>query len=660
MMPARHNRLNATLITGMLGWSALCALIVQGHVATTGMQGLWQADIEHIVLYFSVLPRFAMAAIAGAILGLAGFLLQQATRNPLASPMTLGVASGARLALILSTLFAPVLLVAGTEWVAFAGALLGIGLVFLLTWRKGLAPHTLVLAGLVVNVFVGALAAIFLLFHSEALNGVLWWGSGALDQQGWSDVLFLTARLLLALPLTWLLLRPLDVMRLHEAGARSLGVKVGRIRLASVAMASYLTACVISVVGIIGFVGLAAPALARILGASTLRAHWAYAMMMGALLTLLADAGLTLTSHYHPNDISTGAVTAVLGAPVLIWLALRERTGAPSGSPPHAPAVPRRLARPARALLALALMVGALALLGMVYGHDAQGGWVFVTDLSGELLALREPRVLTAVGAGIILGVAGVLLQRSADNPMAAPELLGITSGTGIGVLLAILTGLSATRAGVYIAGFAGALGALCLVVLANLRNRLDPEKVLLTGLAVAALLDTLQTIALVSGDPRGQQVLAWLSGSTYMAPAGSGYIVLAAALLVLAAACLLSPRILAVLGLGDSVGRALGLNIFLVRSTLLASCAALTAAATFMVGPLTFIGLMAPHMARMLGFASPSLQLPAAALVGAGLMTLADFLGRQLLFPYEIPSGLLATVMGGGYFLWMMYRDGD
>src|SRR5690606_26609956 len=193
----------------------LSALTLSNHISSSGLQGLWGQDIAHVILYFSLLPRLAIAILVGATLGLSGFLLQQAMQNTLASPITLGVGAGARLALVLCTVVWPQLLSFGAEWVAFAGALVSVGLVLVLTWRQGFAPHAVVLAGLVINIFVGALASVFFIFHSEALNGVLWWAAGALDQQGWADVIFLASRLLFVAPLIWLLLGPLEIMQLQ-------------------------------------------------------------------------------------------------------------------------------------------------------------------------------------------------------------------------------------------------------------------------------------------------------------------------------------------------------------------------------------------------------------------------------------------------------------
>lgn len=223
-------------------------------------------DVSQAVVHFSWLPRLAVTLLAGAALGLAGILMQQVLRNPLASPTTLGVASGAQLALMMVTLFAPSWLLLGREWIAMAGGSLAMGLVFALAWRRQLNPVVIVFAGLVINLYLAAISMGLLLFFQEELKGLLVWGSGSLVQNSWSGVSYLLPRLLAAAALAVVLVRPLAVLELDDASARSLGVSLQHLRFAGLGLAVFVTACVVSVVGLIGFIGLAAPAMVRLLG----------------------------------------------------------------------------------------------------------------------------------------------------------------------------------------------------------------------------------------------------------------------------------------------------------------------------------------------------------------------------------------------------------
>jgi iron complex transport system permease protein len=157
------------------------------------------------------------------------------------------VASGAQLALMMVTLLAPSWLLIGREWIAMAGGSLAMGLVFALAWRRQLNPVVIVFAGLVINLYLAAISMGLLLFFQEELKGLLVWGSGSLAQNSWSGVGYLLPRLLLAAMLATVLVRPLAVLELDDASARSLGVSLKHLRFAGLGLAVFITACVVSV-----------------------------------------------------------------------------------------------------------------------------------------------------------------------------------------------------------------------------------------------------------------------------------------------------------------------------------------------------------------------------------------------------------------------------
>ncbi|WP_300271842.1 Fe(3+)-hydroxamate ABC transporter permease FhuB [Halomonas sp.] len=620
----------------------LAALLAPGHAPET------------LVVHFAWWPRLAMALLAGGGLALAGVLMQQVLRNPLAAPTTLGVASGANLALMAATLLAPGLLGLGREWVALAGGGGAMALVFALAWRRGLAPVVVVLGGLVINLYFGALSMVLLLFHQEALKGLLIWGAGSLAQNGWQDATFLAPRLALgALAALWLL-RPLAVLELDEAGARSLGVSLRHLRLAGLGLAVFLTGCVVSVVGIIGFIGLAAPNIVRLAGARRLGSRLLWSTLLGALLLAATDLLLQRFSGTLPTLIPTGATTAALGAPLLLWLLPRLRL---SGEAPPREARATACRHPAPGHLAawLALGLVGLGLVALLAGQTASGWhWASLHDVA--LLQWRLPRLLAAAGCGVMLAIAGTLIQRLTGNPMASPELLGISGGSAIALMAAIFLLPAPDNLTLVGAGTLGALASLAVLVGLNRRSGFPPERLLLTGVAITALFDAVRAVVLAGGDPRGQQVIAWLSGSTYYVDLTSALTVGGATLLLALAAAPLS-RWLDILPLGAASASALGLPLARARLLMLLLVALLTAGATLVVGPLSFVGLLAPHLARLLGFSRARFHLLGAALCGALLMVVADWLGRQWLFPEEIPAGLVASLLGGAYFLWGLRR---
>ncbi len=414
----RHQPTVLTLLLAALA-AGLAVSALSPVTLNEAVNLLWALEVPltptQAVVHFSFWPRLAMALLAGAGLGLAGVLMQQVLRNPLASPTTLGVASGANLGLMMATLFLPDLLLWGREWVALAGGAAAMGGVFLLAWRSDLAPAVVVLAGLVMNLYAGALGMVLLLFHQEALKGMLIWGAGSLAQNGWSDVEFLWPRLLLGAVAAALLLRPLQLLTLDDASARSLGASLKALRFGGLGVAVFITACVVSVVGIIGFIGLAAPNLARLAGARRLGERVVYAMLLGGLLLASTDLALQQIPGMLPTLIPTGAATAALGAPLLLWLITRLKLSTPHaarGMPSHAAS---HLGRRSALLMGLTLLsiVGALLL-----GQGADG-WFWAGLERIDVLQWRWPRLLAAAGSGVLLALAGTLLQRVTANPMA-------------------------------------------------------------------------------------------------------------------------------------------------------------------------------------------------------------------------------------------------
>ncbi len=612
-------------------------------------------DVSQAVVHFGWLPRLAVTLLAGAALGLAGTLMQQVLRNPLASPTTLGVASGAQLALMMVTLFAPSWLLLGREWIAMAGGSLAMALVFALAWRRQLNPVVIVFAGLVINLYLAAISMGLLLFFQEELKGLLVWGSGSLVQNSWSGVSYLLPRLLVAAALAVVLVRPLAVLELNDASARSLGVSLQHLRFAGLGLAVFVTACVVSVVGLIGFIGLAAPAMVRLLGIRQLGQRLLWAPIIGALLLAATDLLLQSLSRFWPVLIPTGAMTALLGAPLLLWLI--PRLGIKSGTPKaNAGLLVARHLAPAR-LVGLLLVGLLLAMVASLLFGQGMTGWSWPSWLRWQAqLEWRLPRALAAGAAGVLLALAGTLLQRVSNNPMASPELLGVSGGTFMGVITTALL-LPALPLPLMLAGgLLGAFGCLLLLVVVNRKHGFQPERILLSGIAITALFEPLQAIALANGDMRVQQLLSWMSGSTYYVTLPVAYGLVGLALLMLAA-CLLVSRWLDLLPMGAAMATALGIRLNRAQLAILLLVAVLTASATLVVGPLSFVGLLAPHMAKLMGLVRARWHQLGAAASGALLMVSADWAGQQVLFPQEVPVGLVSTLLGGAYFMWCLRR---
>jgi len=622
---------------------------------------LWQPnidDVRQMVFHYSMLPRIAVALLAGASLGLVGLLFQQVLRNPLAEPATLGVSAGAQLGLTVATLWA---LPGGELTLQFAAMIgaIAVGLlVFGIAWGKRLSPVTMILAGLVLGLYCGAVNNLFGLFHYQQLQSLFMWSSGSLNQQDWSQASFLLPRLIIVWLLAFLLQRPMTLLGLDDGVAKNLGLGLSAARLAVLSLAILMSAQLVNAVGIIGFIGLFAPLLAKMLGARRLTSRLLLAPLIGALLLWLTDQIMQwLTLVWQ--EIPTGAATALIGAPLLLILLPRLRH---SMAPPpmnQGDLVPNERQSVVNwSLLGLVVLVAIVAV-ALMLGRNSLS-WHWATGPQFEsLLPWRLPRVLAALAAGVMLASSGVLIQKLTGNPMASPEVLGISSGAAFGVVMMLFLVPGDAFVWLLPAGSAGAALTLLVVMLASGLQRFSPERMLLSGIALSTAFSTLVSLLLASGDPRMGTLLTWLSGSTYSVTAEQAWRTAAVAVVLM----LLVPlcrRWVTVLPLGSVTSRSVGLALTPTRMAILLLAAIMTAAATLTVGPLSFIGLMAPHMARMLGFRRAMPQWIIASILGGVLMVLADWLGRMIAFPEQIPAGLLATFIGAPYFIYLLRKQAN
>ena len=623
-------------------------------------QAFWSPAVDSLpqmVFHYSLLSRTALALLVGAGLGLAGLLFQQILRNPLAEPTTLGVSSGAQLGITVATLWHLPGGALTQQFAALGGALLVAALVFGVAWGKRLSPVTLILAGLVLSFYSGAVNQIFAIFNHDQLQNMFLWSTGALNQMSWENVQQLWPRLLLAFVLALALLRPLTLMGLDDGVAKNLGLALSVARIGGLGLAILLSAQLVNVAGIIGFIGLFAPLLAKLLGGRRLLSRMLLAPLTGALLLWLADSCvLWLSAHWR--DIPTGTATALLGVPILLWLLPRLRTGSVPPALNQGDNVPAERQNLLRWTLTGLAVLALLAWAGLAFGRDAQG-WIWSAgEMLQSLLPWRAPRVLAALVTGMMLGVAGSLIQRLTGNPMASPEVLGISSGAACGVVVMMFFVPGDAMVWLLPAGAVGAALTLLVIMAVASRGGFSPERMLLAGMALNSAFVTLLMLLLASGDPRMGGLLSWISGSTYNI-SGSQAIQSAVCALVLVSLTPLASRWLTLLPLGSATARSAGMALTSARLSLLLLAAALTACATLTIGPLSFVGLMAPHMARMLGFRRALPQLLLSGLLGGGLMVLADWCGRMLAFPDQIPAGLMATFLGAPYFIWLLRRSG-
>ncbi len=283
--------------------------------------------LDSAVLWELRAPRVVLGALVGASLGLAGGAYQAVFRNPLADPYLLGVAAGAGLGATIVIAHAG----AGSALLpvaAFAGALLAVGGAYLLgrSVTGGRDTATLILAGVAVAAFLTAVQALVLTTNSEDVRAVYTWLLGRLSTSGWKSILLVLPYAALSLAVVLAHRRVLDVLRLGDEEARSLGVHVGRVRVVVIAAATLGTAAAVAVSGLIGFVGIVVPHLVRLVAGSSYRVVLPLSALLGAAFLVATD--LVARTAVAPAELPIGIITACIGAPffVLVLRLTRAKT----------------------------------------------------------------------------------------------------------------------------------------------------------------------------------------------------------------------------------------------------------------------------------------------------------------------------------------------
>ncbi|MDR1599730.1 MAG: iron ABC transporter permease [Oscillospiraceae bacterium] len=271
------------------------------------------------------LPRVILSILIGMCLTAAGTILQAVMHNPLADPGVIGVSSGASVVATAVFLIMP----AASRSVplfAFAGALAACAAIYSMAWRGGADPIRIVLAGVAVNAMLGGATSFLMLMNADDLQGVLAWMNGSLSAKSWSQVRVMAAYGSIGILCSALSVKSLNALQLGDEVARNLGIRVGRTRVVLSGIAAYLAASTVSVAGIIGFVGLIVPHVARMAVGANHKRMLPAAMLLGACVVLLAD--LTGRTVVAPVEIPVGIVMSILGGPFFLYLLRRrKRTG---------------------------------------------------------------------------------------------------------------------------------------------------------------------------------------------------------------------------------------------------------------------------------------------------------------------------------------------
>ena len=274
---------------------------------------------------------------------------------------------------------------------------------------------------------------------------------------------------------------------------------------------------------------------------------------------------------------------------------------------------------------------------------------------------IRLPRIILAIIVGMALASAGAVMQGLFRNPLADPGLLGISSGAslmvGITILFPAVFPPIMMLYGKMVAAFAGSLFICALIYLYSLNEQCNLAKMILLGVAINAIIGAVMGgLSYISDESQLRQISLWSMG--HLGKGSWDLVIVSLSLIFPALLCLIKlAHQLNILQLGDEDAHYLGINVERTKRYLLLLCAVLIGTSVAVSGIIAFVGLVVPHMIRLQIGANHKWLIPGSALGGACLLLLADTLARTLVAPTEIPVGLLTSLIGGPYFLWLILR---
>ncbi|MFD8565566.1 iron ABC transporter permease [Streptomyces sp. NPDC059639] len=653
--------------------AALAVVDITQGTAAVGAPEVWKAltgragDGDASVVVASRLPRMCAGLLVGALLGAAGAALQRISRNAIASPDTLAVNAGSYLALGIAAATGVSLPLLASSGIAFVGGLAAAAVVLGLS-GLGAGTVRLILAGSALTLGLSAVTQALILLFPEQTEGLYAWNQGSIAQNGFDGVLQMAPVGLAGLAGLLLLARRVDALALGDDAARGVGVPVRSTRVGAVVLSALLSTAAVTLAGPVGFVGLCAPALVRLLtrrfhAFTKFRSALPFTALTGAALVLGSDVLLrALVSSDTAVAVPTGVVTSLVGAVFLVVLAARVRDA--GGSAPADRLRLRGRTVVVATTVALAVAVVGVSIAGVLLGDSklllgdvvnwAQGNAGRTVSF---VLETRVPRVLAALLAGTALALAGTIVQAVTRNPLAEPGVLGVTNGAAVGAVVVVTSTATAGTWAVAGGAFAGAaLSALVVFGLAA-RGGFQQNRLVLVGFGVATGAAALTSLLIILTDPfNATKALTWLSGSTY----GRTYtdsLPLALVLVVGIAVALSRRTELDLVSLDEDTPRLLGLGLSRARLGFLVLAVLLSATAVAAAGTIGFVGLVAPHAARALVGRRHVRVIPVALLLGALLVCTADLVGRTVIAPAQLGAGLMTAVIGTPYFMYLLAR---
>ena len=614
------------------------------------------------------IPRTVFGILAGASLSVSGALMQAVTRNPIADPSILGVNTGASLFVVCGIAFFHISKGSQYIWLAFAGAALTAVLVYGLAsiGGNGATPIKLALAGAAAGTALQSLVNTVMLPSTQVMDQFRFWQTGSVGGANWADIRLLCPYFIVGFVVSICMAAPLNTLALGDEAATGLGLNVPLTRALASLAGVLLCASTTALAGPISFVGLMVPHLFRMVLGPDMKKILPMSAIGGAILLLFADTMGRILGR--PGELESGIVTALIGSTCIYHyykkgkgkVTVKKNLDFSSMSAVEA-GYRRRQRKSTVITLVLAVLVLMLAAFMMLYGntiYTPRQVWDALNEVEGSAVftvkTLRLPRMLTAILAGFAFGMAGNTFQQLLGNPLASPDIIGVTSGASVAAVFGILV-LKLPGSVVSLLAVASGLLVSCLIYLLAQGGGFSNARLILTGIGMQAFLNAIVSwLLLKASEYDVASALRWLSGSLNGVKLENVPLL---AVVVIAASCMivLLDKQLAMLQMGESHAVTLGVKSKMVRLALILLSLLLVAFATSVTGPIASVAFLAgPIAARLCGGGRTNML--ASALVGSVLVLASDLIG-QFALPSRYPVGVVTGILGAPYLIFLLLR---
>ena len=599
-----------------------------------------------ILLNEITIPRIIGCFIGGSSLALSACILQIIYRNPLLSSSTLGIVSSVKMVMILILIFAPNMLIQNQFILQYIYTLFIFFIIVKIS--KNMGQNSIIILGMFIGFIQSSITALLTLYNQRWIDSIFFWQLGDVLDGSWENIAYLSLFIIPAFLILFFMKKHLQALVLDKEELISIGINVKLLHIILIVLSIYISVAVISLFGVIGFVGIIAPNLVRMFKVSNVKSMIVVSSFVGAWLVMIADFITQIIDKYDLvqgfMSLPAGLFTSVLGGLIIIYMFMQRNFFDITNHKINI--------SPITYNISYFVWIGVFVIIisSFYMGHDNISTIDIYNYIYGGVesfsISERLNRLILSITTGAGLSLCGAILQRLLHNPLASPEVLGVSSISFFVVVVAfVFFPFSLNSYTMIFAGIFGALIGLMIISCVLIYKNLSTSAIILVGISLLAIFSALTDILIVFSSSKQTQILQWVNGSfdSVSNDIANGVVVI----VLISSIILLSlSRLFMVLPLGRTTNTSVGVNYNFYYILVLFFCVVIIGSVSTAIGPFSLIGLISPYFARIITTVNHKFYNINSMMIGAGLLSLSDGLNRSLHSFLPIPTGIILTLL--------------